>query len=312
MLRPFAPRHRRRRRHAPRAGPGRSRHHAAPLPGPFDRVDSRGETSRSRSARGARRARMEVLAEPGWAERIRSRFAGGELRLTRKKEFDTAKGVVVKVVLPEFRGLSVGGSGKGTAESGPAPRDVRLGVSGSGDLAWKGTAQGARPRGLRLRETFAPWAPRTGSRPPSPARASSTTRARPDRPACRCRVRATRSSRGRGQPEGRRLRLGRRGCEGLRGEGRHGLHRRVRRRDAGSRAGRSPPRSRVRGTWTGPGRASSAPWRRPARAGSASAEPRPPGSYSAVRMTPVASDQARAMARRVEGEAGLAARPRPR
>jgi hypothetical protein len=111
----------------------------APVPGPFDRVAARGEFEVQ--VREGSPAGIAIEAEPGWADRIQVEVAGGELRLSRKKEFDTAKGVVVKVVVPEFRGLTVSGSGKGRAESGPAPRDVRLGVSGSGDLDWKGAAR---------------------------------------------------------------------------------------------------------------------------------------------------------------------------
>ena len=106
--------------------------------GTFDRIASRGDFDVQ--VREGTPASVEILAEPGWAERIEVEVSGGELRLSRKKAFDSARGVVVKVVVPGFRGLSVGGSGKGTAESGPEPRDVSLAVSGSGDLAWKGTA----------------------------------------------------------------------------------------------------------------------------------------------------------------------------
>jgi len=106
--------------------------------GTFDRIASRGDFDVQ--VREGAPASVEILAEPGWAERIEVEVSGGELRLSRKKAFDSARGVLVKVVVPGFRGLSVGGSGKGSAESGPAPRAVNLAVSGSGDLAWKGTA----------------------------------------------------------------------------------------------------------------------------------------------------------------------------
>ena len=106
--------------------------------GTFDRVHSRGDFDVE--VREGTPASVEILAEPGWSERIEVEVAGGELRLSRKKAFDSARGVLVKVVVPSFQGLSVGGSGKGSAESGPAPRDVKLAVSGSGELAWKGTA----------------------------------------------------------------------------------------------------------------------------------------------------------------------------
>jgi hypothetical protein len=108
------------------------------LTGAFDRVASRGDFDVQ--VREGSPPSVEILAEPGWAERIEVEVSGGELRLSRKKAFDSARGVLVKVVVPGFRGLSVGGSGKGSAESGPAPRDVSLAVSGSGDLDWKGTA----------------------------------------------------------------------------------------------------------------------------------------------------------------------------
>lgn len=106
--------------------------------GTFDRVESRGDFDVQ--VREGAPASVEILAEPGWAERIDVEISGGELRLSRKKGFDSARGVLVKVVVPSFRGLSVGGSGKGSAESGAAPRDVSLAVSGSGELAWKGVA----------------------------------------------------------------------------------------------------------------------------------------------------------------------------
>ncbi len=106
--------------------------------GAFERVASRGDFDVE--VREGSPASVEIVAEAGWAERIAVEVSGGELRLSRKKDFDSAKGVVVKVVVPVFRALSVSGSGKGTAESGGSPRDVALSVSGSGELAWKGTA----------------------------------------------------------------------------------------------------------------------------------------------------------------------------
>ena len=111
---------------------------AVPLSGAFDRIASRGDFDVS--VREGTPASAEIVAEPGWAERIAVEVSGGELRLSRKKDFDSARGVLVKVVVPGFRGLSVSGSGKGTAESGASPRDVNLSVSGSGELAWKGAA----------------------------------------------------------------------------------------------------------------------------------------------------------------------------
>jgi hypothetical protein len=109
-----------------------------PVPGAFDRVSARGEFDVD--VREGSPAAIEVVAEPGRAERIQVELSGSELRLSRKKDRDDAKGVLVKVTVPSFRGLSVSGSGKGTAASGPSPRDVTLAVSGSGDLAWTGTA----------------------------------------------------------------------------------------------------------------------------------------------------------------------------
>jgi hypothetical protein len=111
---------------------------AAAVPAPFERVSLRGDFDAE--VREGSPAAVDVVAEPGMAERIQVEVASGELRLSRKREYDSARGVLVKVTVPSFRGLSVSGSGKGTAESGPAPRDVSLAVSGSGDLAWKGTA----------------------------------------------------------------------------------------------------------------------------------------------------------------------------
>ncbi len=106
--------------------------------GSFDRIASRGDFDVQ--VREGTPAAVEILAEPGWAGRIEVEVSGDELRLSRKKGFDSARGVLVKVVLPGFRGLSVGGSGKGSAESGPEARDVSLSVSGSGELSWKGNA----------------------------------------------------------------------------------------------------------------------------------------------------------------------------
>jgi hypothetical protein len=108
------------------------------LTGTFDRVASRGDFDVE--VREGSPASVEIVAEPGWGDRIQVEIAGAELRLSRRKDFDSARGVVVKVVVPGFRGLSVSGSGKGTAESGSPPRDVALSVSGSGELAWKGAA----------------------------------------------------------------------------------------------------------------------------------------------------------------------------
>jgi hypothetical protein len=109
-----------------------------PVSGAFDRVASRGDFDVE--VREGSPASVQIVAEPGWAERIQVEVKGSELRLSRKKEFDSAEGVLVNVVTPGFRGLSVSGSGKGSARSGASPRDVTLSVSGSGELAWKGAA----------------------------------------------------------------------------------------------------------------------------------------------------------------------------
>jgi hypothetical protein len=111
---------------------------AVPVPGPFDRVASRGDFDVE--VREGSPASVEIVADPGWGARIDVEVSGKELRLSRKRDFDSARGVLVKVVVPTFRALSLSGSGKGTAESGPTPRDVTLSVSGSGELDWKGTA----------------------------------------------------------------------------------------------------------------------------------------------------------------------------
>ena len=111
-----------------------------PVAGAFETVESRGDFDVQ--VREGSPASVEIVAEPGMAESIRVELSGSALGLSRVTRFDSKKGgvVVVKVVLPVFRGLSVGGSGKGAAESGPTPRDVKLAVSGSGHLAWKGAA----------------------------------------------------------------------------------------------------------------------------------------------------------------------------
>ncbi|HQR29975.1 MAG TPA: DUF2807 domain-containing protein, partial [Anaeromyxobacteraceae bacterium] len=93
---------------------------AVPVPGSFDRVDSRGDFDVE--VREGTPPSIEVVGEPGMAERVEVGLSGSELRLTRKREFDSAKGVVVKVVLPTFRGLAHGGGGSRAAESRPAPR----------------------------------------------------------------------------------------------------------------------------------------------------------------------------------------------
>jgi Putative auto-transporter adhesin, head GIN domain len=110
----------------------------APVTASFTRVEARGDFDVE--IREGSPASIEIVAEPGLADRVRVEISGGELDLGRKEPFESARGVVVKVVMPEFRGLSVRGSGKGRAESGPAPREVELAVSGSGDLTWKGAA----------------------------------------------------------------------------------------------------------------------------------------------------------------------------
>jgi hypothetical protein len=109
-----------------------------PVSGTFDRVASRGDFDVE--VREGSPASVEIVAEPGWAERIQVEVKGSELRLSRTKELDSAKGVRVNVVTPGFRGLSMSGSGKGSARSGASPRDVALSVSGSGELAWQGAA----------------------------------------------------------------------------------------------------------------------------------------------------------------------------
>ena len=109
-----------------------------PVREPFDRVALRGDFQVEVREGGP--ASVEIVAEPGWAERIQVEVVKGELRLSRKADFDSAGGVLVKVGSPSFRGLAVSGSGKGTAESGPVPRDVELSLSGSGKIAWAGTA----------------------------------------------------------------------------------------------------------------------------------------------------------------------------
>jgi hypothetical protein len=113
---------------------------SVPVPGTFDRVESRG--SFDVQVREGSPASVEIVAEPGEAERFQIEVDGGVLRLSRddEKTWGSSRDALVKVVLPEFRGLSVRGSGKGTAVSGPAPRDVKLGVSGSGSLSWNGAA----------------------------------------------------------------------------------------------------------------------------------------------------------------------------
>jgi hypothetical protein len=109
-----------------------------PVPGSFERVALRGDFDVE--VREGSPASIELLAEPGWEERIQVEVAGDELRLSRKRDQASARGVLVKVMVPSFRGLSVAGSGKGTASSGPSPREVTLAVSGSGELSWTGTA----------------------------------------------------------------------------------------------------------------------------------------------------------------------------
>jgi hypothetical protein len=117
---------------------------SVPVQGAFDRVESRG--SFDVQVREGGPASVEIVAEPGEAERIQVEVAGGVLRLSLEggEAWGSSGDALVKVVLPEFRGLSVRGSGKGAAESGPVPRDVELVVSGSGSLSWKGAASSLR------------------------------------------------------------------------------------------------------------------------------------------------------------------------
>lgn len=111
---------------------------SVPVRDPFDRVALRGDFQVE--VREGSPASVEIVAEPGQAERIQVEVVKGRLELSRKPAFDSADDVLVKVTLPSFRGLAVSGSGKGRAESGAAPRDVELSVSGSGKIAWTGTA----------------------------------------------------------------------------------------------------------------------------------------------------------------------------
>jgi hypothetical protein len=115
---------------------------AAPIPtqvqvsATFDRIASRGDFDVE--VREGSPASVEIVAEPGWAVRVDVEVSDGELRLSRKRDVDSARGVVVKVVVPSVRALSVSGSGKLAWKGTAAALDVA--VSGSGDvrLAGKG------------------------------------------------------------------------------------------------------------------------------------------------------------------------------
>jgi hypothetical protein len=115
---------------------------AAPIATPvpvsptFDRVASRGDFDVE--VREGSPASVEIVAEPGWAARVDVEVSDGELRLSRKRDFDSARGVVVKVVVPSVRALSVSGSGKLAWEGTAAALDVA--VSGSGDARLAGKA----------------------------------------------------------------------------------------------------------------------------------------------------------------------------
>jgi hypothetical protein len=109
-----------------------------PVTAPFSRVESRGDFDVQ--IREGSPASVEIVAEPDLAARVQAEFKDDTLRLSRTSSWDSATGVVVKVVMPEFRALAVAGSGKGTVESGSTPRDVKLAVSGSGGLTWSGAA----------------------------------------------------------------------------------------------------------------------------------------------------------------------------
>ncbi|MEY2669436.1 MAG: hypothetical protein RJA59_2074, partial [Pseudomonadota bacterium] len=64
-----------------------------PVTGSFTRVDARGDFEVE--VREGAPASVEILAEPGLAERIQVEVSGSDLRLTRNRSYDSAKGVVV-------------------------------------------------------------------------------------------------------------------------------------------------------------------------------------------------------------------------
>jgi hypothetical protein len=107
-----------------------------PVPAPFERIASRGDFDVE--VREGSPASIEIVAEPGWAGRIDVAVSGDELRLSRKRDFDTSLGVLVKVVVPSVRALSLGGSGKLAWKGTAAALDVS--VSGSGDARLVGKA----------------------------------------------------------------------------------------------------------------------------------------------------------------------------
>jgi hypothetical protein len=107
-----------------------------PVSATFDRVASRGDFDVE--VREGSPASVEIVAEPQWAGRVDVEVSDGELRLSRKRDFDSARGVVVKVVVPSVRALSLSGSGKLDWKGTAAALDVA--VSGSGDARLAGKA----------------------------------------------------------------------------------------------------------------------------------------------------------------------------
>jgi len=107
-----------------------------PVPASFERVASRGDFDVE--VRQGSPASIEIVAEPGWAGRIDVEVSGDELRLSRKRDVDSARGILVKVVVPSVRALSLSGSGKLGWNGVVAAMDVA--VSGSGDARLAGKA----------------------------------------------------------------------------------------------------------------------------------------------------------------------------
>jgi len=107
-----------------------------PVSATFDRVASRGDFDVE--VKEGSPASVEIVAEPGWAGRIDVEVSGDQLRLSRKRDFDSARGVLVRVVVPTVRALSVSGSGKLAWKGTAAALDVA--VSGSGDARLAGKA----------------------------------------------------------------------------------------------------------------------------------------------------------------------------
>ncbi len=70
-----------------------------------------------------------------YIKEIETKISGRELVIKRDKWFDTGnKKVLVKITMPELKGVSVSGSGKATVNDPLSGGDLDIGISGSGKV----------------------------------------------------------------------------------------------------------------------------------------------------------------------------------